>query len=677
MEIFRSDEQLFSWLDGVKDAARCVTGALEREFGLVMSYYEGQGWTSIDGSTNRLEQLRIDRNPDSVGFRVGLNRTSKLVQRVAVSTEPSNIEVDVLPPDRDAGVDAAVKAQVYEDAVNESIGLSGFLNAWCNANFTRSVCGTAGIGWCLIPKVTPMNDGETTYSASDVQLEAFSFLPIKLTLDPRVEERDLHRHEYVVYSDAWSVGKIERIYGETLKKLGIRLDPDTMKTFGELCVFEDTLNVVTNNRLFSRYRSESRTRAAMVHQVHRKSGSGYGRFDRYDVILELPDRRIRLTEKEQDSPFGGSGMPLSLLHAHRRPDSIWSIGDCKMLVDDQDRLNRTQLYLERQLIHNTRKQWKVDKRTMGLFKTPDQIRKAFTSAEAGIILYESGTGTDKGNPPELVTPPPPQSFLLQHLQTLQGEMREQIHRADGHFGNVKTHVPDATFQRAIDESGQVLDMRVAEDKRTMAQQLTDMLGTVCKLCAEQSPAMLGLLSERGFTADELLILADTDHTLPPCTVRVRDSSIRLRSYASRKQDLDTAAQLQMVDASTYRREMAGMDTPLAAEDKLYRTAFDRFARDVLFGAEWTPIPLGDRTNDLLDSFRRAMLDRRADEAARARLTIAVQSQQLMFQQEMLTAQPQALAAPQQAQAEDPTEASFSSLVDQISSQVAGPQPVAA
>lgn len=671
MELLRTDKDLFSWLDGARDSARSVIGALEREYGLVMCYYEGHGWTTIDpsGSSNRLEQLRIDRNPDSVGFRVGLNRTSKLVQRVAVATQPAAIEVGVFPPDREVGIDGAVRSQLYEDTINEYVDLSGFLEAWCSANFARAVCGTSGFGFCLIPTKTPMEIDGSPAMAADVQLEAFSFLPNKLTLDPRLDERDIAKHEYVVYSDAWSVSKIERIYGAILKARGIKLDPESMKTFGDLSTFETSIAAATNNRLFSRYRSESRTRAAMVHQIHRKTGmSGYGRFDRYDVILELPHDKVRLTNAEQDSPFGGTGLPFTVLHGHRRPDSFWSIGDCKMLLDDQDRLNRSQLYLERQLIHNTRKQWLVDKRTMGMFKTSDQIRRAFTSAEAGIILYESGAGMDKGNPPALATPPPPQSFLTQYIQSLQIDMREQVHRSEGHFGGIKSHVPDATFQRAIDEAGQVLDMRVAEDKRCMTRMLRDILGTVCKLCADESPATLAVLAERGFTPEELATMADTNYRNPPCTIVVRDSSIRLRSYATRKQDLDTAAQLQMIDAATYRRELAGMDTPLTADDKLYRTAFDGFARQVMLGMEWEPIPLGDRTPDLLDAFRRATLDRRADQAARQRLSMAIQMQQIQFQQEVAAFSPQ---GPTQPQSEpEPAEAGLSALVEQLNAREA-------
>ncbi|MCF1193524.1 hypothetical protein LRR18_18200, partial [Mangrovimonas sp. AS39] len=39
------------------------------------------------------------------------------------------------------------------------------------------------------------------------------------------------------------------------------------------------------------------------------------------------------------SPFGGNGLPLGLLHGHRRPGSPWSIGEAGMLKQDQDRLN--------------------------------------------------------------------------------------------------------------------------------------------------------------------------------------------------------------------------------------------------------------------------------------------------------------------------------------------------
>jgi hypothetical protein len=674
VEDLRRDEHLFAWMDERRESASGVKGQLEREFGLVMSYYEGHGWTRIAGSQGtRLQQLQQDQNPDSPVFRVGLNRSSKLVQRAAAATQPVNVNVDVFPPDRETGPESAFRSQVYEDTINEYIELSNFVSRWQDANFGRSVCGTYGFGFCLYPTRTKLKYAEQAFSAQDCQIEAFSFLPIKLTLDPRLEERDLQRHDEVVYTDVWSLTKIKRVYGELLKARRINLDDLQAHTFGELATFELSVNALTNNRLFAQYRNDSKTPAAFIHQVHRKSpeGAGYGRFDKYDIVLEMAQgKKIRLTEPEMETPFGGCGMPMVLLHGHRRGDSMWSIGDQKMLVDDQDRLNRLQLYTERQLIQNSSYKLAIDMRTMGRDKTPEQLRKRVNNAIGAPLFYESGSGSDKGNPPFVMQMPQPQSFLRDLIAQYEMGMREQVHRAEGHMGSTKSHVPDATFQRALDEAGQVLDMRVAEDKATMQQALTVLLGTACGLVAQQSPGTLGLLVRRGFTPEELATLADTDWTNPPCTIRVRDSSIRLRSYTARKQDLDTAAQLQQIDPASYRRELAGMDTPLTRDDKFYEEAFARYARVVMNGEEWTPMPLGERTPDLVEAFRKAMLDRRADKEAQDRLARAITSQQMMVAQEQALLQPVSGATLGTQQEADPTEQAFGQMVDQLSAQVA-------
>lgn len=656
---------------------------LEREYGLVMCYYEGNSWTRISGTNGmRLQQLQIDQNPDSTNFRVGLNRTSKLVQRAAVATQPTNIQVDVYPSDRDiGGVVEETAAQTAEDVINEYIDLVGFVQRWGDANFGRSVCGTYGFGLCLTPTRTRMVYEGQQFSAADCQFEAFTFMGHRLTLDPRVDERDLSRHDYVIYSDAWSQSKAERVYGDLLRARKINLNDQPLKTFGDLAAFELSVNSLTQNRLFSQYRSQSTTKAVLIHQVHRKSSAGYGRFDKLDLVMEIggengAGKMVRLTAPDQETPFGGCGLPMVMLHGHRRPDSMWSIGDVKMLKDDQDRLDRNQTYLERQLIQNTNYKWAIDRRSMSKDKTDEAIRKRITNAVGGIIPYDGGMGNERANPPHIISVPQPQSFLVQMQQIWETAMQQQTHSAPGNFGELKTHTPDASFQRALDEAGQVLDMRVAEDKRAMEQILTTLLGTVCKLVREQSPATLGMLVQRGFGPEELATLADMPSDLPPITIKVRDSSIRQRSYTARKQDLFDAASLPQpaIDGRTLRRELAQMDSSLTTDDAYYRQRFAKAARDVLLGMDWTPLPLGDRTGDLLDEFRKAIIDRKADPAAKQRLSTAIIQQQLMLAQEqaVLAPPPEQAAAPQ-----DPAEGAFSSVMSQLQSQVSQQPQLAA
>ena len=682
-DISKQDKELFEFTQDARRAYEATNAALQREHALVMSYYEGHGWAKIAGAyKGRMVWLETDGDPDSRMLRVANNISSKNVQRAAVATQPVRIDVDVMPPDRKAGIISAAQCQTYEDTINELIEASRFTQALADANFTRSVCGSAGIGWCMIPSVQRMPGEDGYVEVPDVQLEAEWFFVTELVLDPRCMERDLSKHEYVIRSKGWTIGKINRVFGQLLKDRGIKIDPDKLQTMDQLATLEIDINTQSQNRLFSAYKFESKTKGAIVHQIHRKrDNSGYGRFDLYDVLIELPNNAtnlgnlgnkqyVRLTKDgENMSPFGGDGLPLAVIHGHRRSDSMWGIGDQKMLVDTQERENRNQTYLERQLQANSQKNWLIDLRTMGKDKSSDALRRRITNAVGGIITYESGMGQDKGNVPHLVTHPAPQGFILEQSDRHERQARENIHRAEGHFGELKTHTPDASLQRAMDEASQVLDMRVHETKVVTERMLMNGLATICKRVQEQSPATLSWLVSRGFDEIDLATLAQTDSNIPAYSIRVRDSSIRLRSYAAKKMDLDAAAQLQQIDAPTYRREMVELDTPLLQSDREFQSSFTRFAKMVLAGEEWQPIPLGQRSDDLIEAFRRALIDRAAAPEAKARLTRAIQGQMMMFKQEMALLQPQQAAPEQQQPTQaDILEGAFSAVAEQVAGQ---------
>lgn len=664
----RGDKELEQAIDEQRRAAENTQGTQEREFGMCMSYYEGHANTRIVGPLhNRLQQLRMEYDQYANNFRVGYNVISKYTQRAIVATKPVNISVDVSPPDRATGNDALFRAKISEDVLNEYIDLSNMIAAWGYANEGRSINGSHGFGWCMRPTKVAI-EGEIV---PDVQIEAFDFLPIKLSLDPYVQDRDLSRHERVLYSDAWSWKKILNWYGDAIKQhpLTRNLNPENdLSTLGDLCTFEITINAATNNLLYSGYRAESRTRGAIIHQFHQKVE--YGRFVT-DVMLELPGKKyVRLTP-ESRRDFGGNGLPLFLIHGHPRSDSMWGIGDVKMMLDDQDRINRSQTNLERMLNNNVNYKWRIDLRTLPAGdKGADKLARKFNNRIGGFVTYESGLTGQTGNPPDIVTPPQPQSFLPELISRYEGAARENIHRAQGHLGETKTHVPDASFQRAMDEASQVLDMRIADDKKIMRAACLTMFGTVLRLVQRSSPATLGLLVERGFDEQELATLAGMNPENPEAVILIRDSSIRLRSQVARKQDLDAAIQFAAITPAEYKREMAAMDTPITSEDRTYQNAFQRYARDVAAGMEWAPLSLGARSDDLIESFRQAMLSREtmADPAAMDRLNRAIQAQQQFAAQELgmlqaLMAGPQAQAAP--AQPPDPSEAAVEDLLGQI------------
>ncbi len=673
---FKNPDELFNWVREVREAERPLKASWQREVAIDMSYYEGHGWTQPVGwYSNEIERLKVDLNPDSPTFRATLNRTTSLVQRAAVSTQPISLNVQCFPPARNIGTMSSVKCQLDEDLCNTLIDHTGLLNCWGDANFMRSVIGCAGLGLTMRSGSRKLVMGDQEMDAPDSQVKAFSFLPLKLVLDPQNQNRDLEHHDYVIYQDVWTIHKINRIYGKMMQENNIVVDEQSLLPLGQLNCFELTINALTQNRLYSQYRWHSRTKGMIVSQVHRKDDRGRWAFT--DIILEpQQNKMILLNPDDNESPWGGCGLPFVLLHGHRRADSMYSIGETRMLKDDQDRLNRTQTSYDRQMINSSKHQWVADRRGLGWVKSPKEQERLFTNRVGGVILYESGTRESPVERPQLVNIPPPQSALREMIGMYEDSMRGQIHTAPGNFGELQTHVPNASFQRAMEEAGQVLDGRVHEDKTAGERLLTVLLGTTKKLMMEGNPSTLALLDQHGFTTEDLMLMMEDDPHYPENTVSIRDGSIRVRSWNAKMQALDSALQAQAISPQDYRRELAStLDSPLTQDDKLFATSFEKIARQVLVGdAEFVPMPIS-RGQELVQTLERALLDPIAmrDPMAKQRVLDAVQLQRgIMMQMAMEEAAAQQQATqppqPQQPVAEDQAEMSFETLVEQLASQ---------
>lgn len=686
MERFGTEGELLAWYDEVRRASHAVKDAWAEIIGVCVCYYEGRGWTYLRermGAT-RLERLKTDLNLDGDRFRVTLNRLSPLVQRAAVMTQPTAITVQASPPPRTLSPEATTAAQLDEDVANVFVKATGLVPAWIDANFMRSVIGAYGVGLDLRPTSRRMAAPGGPVEAPALEFVAFPFLPLDLDLDPYVGHRDLARHEHVCLTRAWTLTKVRRVFGELLRARGVVIDDAEARTLGELSTYEHQLYKLTSGAMYGQYREFSRTKGARVIQVHRRDASG--RFGVMEILLEVvPGRPMLLSELGAPTPFGGDGLPLALLHGHRRgQESVVSIGETAMLKDDQDRLNILATGIARQLASSSKHNWLVDMNGQEK-KQPAEIARDFTNAVGGLKFYNSGTRDRPGNPPQLVTVPPPQGALVEMARAYQMEMRGMVHTSPGHFGETKSHVPDASFQRGLDEAGAVADGRVFEDKTTMERLITNMVGTVKSLCARQDPAALAVLDRAGFDGRDMLRLAEADPVLQACELSVRDGSIRVKSWNSRMERLDEAVRLQAVDARTYRRELATtLDAPVVDADRAFNMAFDKIAEEVLAGARpFTALPLApERAQDLLDALERALVSRRGreDPAAGTRVARAIQSQRALTLQ--MAAENQAAAGAgtvgaaqtQSGNAGDagtiPPEAAFADLTAQLSSAAA-------
>lgn len=631
MERFAREEEASQFVLERRAAAQPVRDAVQKYFCDMAARYEGFQWSVWTGSpTSAFARLQRDLNPESLHFRPTYNLTSRYTQRASVATSPSRIEVDCSPGERDTTPMGAMAAQVVEDLAQIVVKHSRLLQAWDTANFRRSLFGSYCVGLELRPSVS--------YSGPDCLISACAANPLALSLDPYVEHRDLLDHEEVLISAAWSLSKIKRRLGPMLAAAGLGdLKPDEVSRFADLCEFEIEAAQYTGDALFGQYRRNSNTPAAMVHELYRKDETG--RFTKYSILLEIAKKSdkngmVLLNADQQTSPWGGCGLPLVLIHGHQRAEGggPFGIGEVAMQADMQDRVNRLNRWRELQERHASKHMIVVDENGMGQDKSYAAIARRFTNAIAGIVTYNSGHQQRPAEPPRVVSVPPPNTHFSTEIQEMESGMREQVHRARIHQGEVKSHVGLGQTEIAREEAGQVLDKRVQDDIEAMSRLVTVGAMTAVKLVRQGSAATIKMLQGEGFDAMDLGTVAGVDPVYPSMEIRVRKGSIRMRSAASRKSDLQQAAAMRAISPSELRRELASetLDMALTREDRFYTQAFSKLAADLVTGVmqSWDPIPLGHRAEDMIEIFTQAMLARTTPQDAKQRLAAAIEAQRM-------------------------------------------------
>lgn len=646
---------------------------------------EGIQW--IGGGTEMANIGRTDRrptnwNPDSSRIVATINRITKLIHQTSAASWIQRLELSVSPGDRDTGVEAAANAQVMESASNAMIDFTSYTEAARECSYRRCVDGTHALGWGIKVKQREMalrNGG--VEQVDDQVLTAFTTSSMQFTLDPLNQQLDLDQHDFVIWSEVWPIEKLKR-------QLGINVDERYLQTCGELMGMEMYANSFSMNRLYANMALFSRTKGARVHQIHVKDASG--RFSTMLVGVRVPNNKDMLWVNfdNQETPFGGSGMPFTLLHGYRRPDSMWSVSDVAMLKDDQDRLNFLNTQFLRMIQKNAGAQWLLSKGSVK-GSDPDEFRTQFSNLVYGLIEYDPGTRDRPNPPPVLVKHPEPPNYIQEMSARYQEDMRDQVHRPEITAGATKTHVPNSTYISALEGANQVLGNRAGEDLARHEKSLKVGLGTVVKLAQEGSPFILGHLQRAGFDDQDFAALAQADPYCP-CDLTIRESSVKFESKERKEQRLWQAVQLQAVpDPMKLRMALAGMDTPLDEDDKTFYTQAQKATTRILMGEEWQPFNLGDYTNMFVTQFQRAMFDRRAqsDPETRARIQRAIDSQTMLAMQ-MMQAQataaepvppvePEEEAAPAEPSPDVPDEADLATLLQAIESTATAQQPMAA
>lgn len=648
---------VFDWLRERSESYRTTRGVLERDFCEQMLRVEGIQWLSVNPVLNRIDQIRRALDIDDPNHRPVLNLTARFVQQKAASTAVREFDCEVLPPERDVGISAPQRAQAWEDLLNLGLQDACVVPAWNAANDMRAVTGVWGMGLFMKPTTVHVAGAKSLGldpiegqddMVSDSLIRSFDFNPIYLTLDPAMQALELDSHEWVVYSSAWSLAKARRVLGNLIDK-GLKdstgkpvdlTNEQNFKTLGELQPFEIQVNRISSGRLYSSAKYDSSTKGVIVHEVYRKEQS-MDRFDTMEVILELPGGVYALLNEEmRKSPWGGCGMPLRLLHGYRRSESMWSISDAKMMKDHQDNLNHVNLMTLRQLRHASKEKWVVDEKGFGTSNTPESIVNRFTNAVMGIIPYNSGSDLNRANPPQLVSVRAPDAWLSNEQERLAVNMREQIHRAAINQGQVSTHTPLGAYQMALEQSGQPADRRIYQDRMTAQSLCHTLLCTMVGLVASGSPTLAKRLVDAGFSEIDLGVFSMGERPLRNYRLLIREGSIRQRSLDARVAMIREDASKGLLENPTYQRIMSesGIDMPLSEEDAAFSRWSGREAEAVMFGKPFVPAPAGAASEHLIRALQRAIVDRRCDDAARARLTQAIQAQRLAVAQEsaMLT-----------------------------------------
>ena len=634
---FKNPEQVREFVRDQQLAYGTAREQIAVRTGVDGAYYEGLQYRNYDTSiiarntTGRILSRAID--PESQKLRVVQNRTTRFIIKVAAATMPSKFEVSARPTGRAIGPSSAHTAQVLEDAVQCGMEQWGFLHAAQTAQSRRCIAGTYGVGLHLRTMRRKLKVADAEQAYEDCRLEAFHFHPLRLVLDPAVDHRDLRRHPFVIYQDAWPLDKILRAFPDLKAKLA----EHDLKTIGQLLDHECAIAENTNGRLFADYQRYSRTKGAIVSQVHTKDEAG--RWSRMHVLIDVPTHHEALVVNmdEPISPFGGDGLPLVLLHAHPRSSGMFGISDVAMVKDAQDVRNLTSTWLHRIAQRCAAPQKLVDKRWLGRNVSDEDVRHRISNTPGAIITGNPVAGDKAAQPPVWVQPPQPPQYLAEMGAEADSDMYDNSFRTEGSFGKDMgtSHVPYQTRVLANQNADQVLDQRVEQDIGAYQDLLEVGLGTEVLHVHQGRPTTLAYLRKAGFGEDDIAELLNVDPYDLPVRLEIDRASVRHRSVETKRSELMQLADKQQIMPDKLARALADLDVPLTDEDRHMRQQTEKLIARLLSGQPWTPLPFGPERNAwLLAKLEDALIDRVAldNPEVQAMVAQAIQAQQMVGMQ---------------------------------------------
>lgn len=629
---FANEKEVFEFIKTAEQASEPMRTQLGQRRGMDGCYYEeiqwlaqGRGGFNIGrNGDGTIQRWSLDYGPEARKLRVVDNDTTALVQKSAASTNPSAIYVDGTPPERDTGPDAAFRTRVHEVAANAAIDDARYLAAAQLANFRRCIFGTQLIGLAI------ENGPDGRYVC------AFEDDPTCLITDPYCQALELHAHPHVTYTNCWPLERIKAIFG-------IEIKPEDAKTLEQLDGQKTEWNALSQNKLFTRHARYQKSKGARFYQLHVKDGRRFGQW--FVVVEDGNGKKILVNQNDIDTPFGGMGMPLVLLHGYTRADTMWSWGEVAQVMNDQNQKNLNATQSARIDQNYTHARPVVDRRW---FDDPsdDAISSRFTNQIGAPIIGKGSDRQRNAQPPTMLQSPPPPPHLANKSQELSATMVRKTHKAPGNFGVLQTHIPDASLERSLEDAGQVDAVRLDADFKAHLYLVGVLHATTVKLVKERNPPTAAMLRvDHGFDGQDFAALLQADPNQPGVTFTIQSASYRTRSPQARKRELDGAAKLQMLTPEDYQLSLAELGLPLTEESRQAYDQAQRWSLKIIYGQEWEPKPLGDWSKLFIKVFTRAQFARPTEQnpGALQRLVGAIQSIYQMWYQEQLLANPEMAA----------------------------------
>lgn len=604
-------------------------------------YYLGAQWISSQRPGARRIEATVDRAypnyaSDQGPIRAVVNRVTRNTIYTAAQTNPAKIDVDAISSSSNVDSDVRSAAFAGEALANQLIEKSGMLTAARLSNFERTVSGMQGLG----VRVEYIGD------EGDKCLKCFTFDACRLVLDPGNPSVDLMDHDYVIYDEIITLPKLKRLFGE--EWVNANIEEKMMSTVGQLMPRELAFNRLSGGELYQKYAQQSSTKAAVVNWMYCKDR--YNRFGKMYVTVNANQKEpLWVNENDNESPYGGCGLPFVIIRGHLRPNSRKPISDVGMMMGDQDRLNlMASLWLQQAYDYTAGYQWIVDQRAFSRKKSdPDSVSRELNQR---VVLMD---GTASAARPERIVPNEPSANMDSMMRLAEGDVREGAFRSEASRGVTKSHVTNENFARTQEQTELPLDDRIDEDVRQYERLAEVIVGTGIAFLQRRMPYISKLAMNAGLSDFELGVVASLNPRDLPFSIRLRNQSIRRPSRSQRRQNLIDAVSMQAVLPEEMRFVMAEeLDLPLSEGDKRAAKFALQKAVQVRDGEEYVPMDVGEYGAWVVRAMRLVMMEDRTSqiEGALARLDAAISAQrefemQLAMEAEGAMAQEQPPAAP--------------------------------